>query len=63
MKATSNTVILLLLSDICINILQHNCVVYELSDTGVRHEELNVFRLFCNFAFSPVVTFTSLCLR
>jgi hypothetical protein len=63
MKDTSHTVLLHLPSDICINILQHNYLVCELSGTGVRHDELNAFRLFCSFAFSPVVTLTSLCLR
>jgi len=63
MQDTSHTVILHLLSDISINILQHNYLMYELSGTGVRHDELNAFKLYCSFAFPPVVTFTSLCLR
>jgi hypothetical protein len=51
MKDTSHTVIQHLLSDICINILQHNYLVYELSGTGVRHDEVNEFRLFCSFVY------------
>jgi hypothetical protein len=49
MKDTSHIVILHLLSDICINFLQHNYLVYELSGTEVRHYELHAFRLFCSF--------------
>ena len=36
MKDKSHTVIMHLLSDICIDILQHNYLVHELSGTGVK---------------------------
>jgi hypothetical protein len=48
MKDTSHTVILHLLSDICINFLQHNYLAYEPSGTGVRHYDLHAFKLFCS---------------